>query len=216
LLAAVSEKDRRELLAVARRRGYARGEVLCRAGDVADSLHLVARGRLAVHVSLESGDTAMINLLGPGDYFGELALLNRSGRRTATITALQDAETLVLTSAAFRRLRSANPAFEQTLSALLGHRIDELSQRLVEAVYVGLDQRLQRRLLDLALDYAERPGQTTVRIPLTQAQLADLVGGTRPSVNQALQRLVDQGIVSVSRGRVDVLDTSRLRAVRDG
>lgn len=212
LLATLTEDERREVLGLARHRHFARNEVLCHAGDPADSLHLVARGRLSVRVSLDSGDTAMINVLGPGAYFGELALLSSTGRRTATITALEDAETLVIGTAAFHRLREQKQSFERTLSTLLGHRVDELSQRLLESMYVGLDRRLCRRLLELGVVYADGSDGGVVAVPFTQTQLADLVGGTRPSVNQALQRLVDQGVVSLSRGRVELLDVEKLRA----
>jgi CRP-like cAMP-binding protein len=210
LLAALPEDVRREFLGVARRRSFARNEVLCHAGDPADSLHLISSGRLAVRVSLASGDAAMINVLKPGDYFGELALLSSDGHRTATIAALEPAETLVVTASAFHRLCQAQPAVERTLTTLLGHRVDELSQRLLEAMYVGLDRRLYRRLVELCESYAT--GDGPVVIPLTQAQLADLTGGTRPTVNQVLQRLAEQGIVELSRGKAVVLDVARLRS----
>ena len=67
--------------------------MVCHAGDPADSLHLIAEGRLAVRVWMENGDSAMINVIGPGDYFGELALLRADERRTATVTALEAART---------------------------------------------------------------------------------------------------------------------------
>ena len=89
LLASLSEDEQREFVALARRRQFAKNEVVCHAGDPADSLHLVTSGRLSVRVSLPSGDTAMINVLRPGSYFGELALLREDNHRTATITALE-------------------------------------------------------------------------------------------------------------------------------
>ena len=210
LLASLSENERRDFLALGRRRCFDRQEVVCHAGDPADSLHLIFSGRLSVRVSLPSGDTAMINVLGSGSYFGELALLRNDGHRTATVTALEPAETFAVTASAFRRLCEARPTVERTLTALLASRIDELSQQLLEVMYVGLGRRLCRRLLDLSRVYGidEEP----IVIPLTQSQLADLTGGTRPTVNQALQKLVDQGIVLLSRGKVEVLDLRRLRA----
>ena len=185
LLASLDEAERREFLAVGRRRKFAKGDIVCHAGDPADSLHLVISGRLSVRVSLASGDAAMINVLTPGDYFGELALLRPDNHRTATIAALEPAETLAVTSAAFQRLCETRPAVERTLTTLLGNRVDELSQRLLESMYVGLDRRLYRRLDELSAAYAEGGGP--IVIPLTQAQLADLTGGTRPTVNQVLQ-----------------------------
>ena len=188
------------------------GEVVCHEGDLADSVHLVAEGRLSVRVSLPSGDAAMVNLLGPGDYFGELALLRKDGRRTATITAIEKSRTLVITETAFNRVCDAHPQMQRSLAALLADRIDKLSHRSLELMYLGLDRRVYRRLLELALSYRDDPTRSdvTVVVPFTQTQLADLTGGTRPSVNQALQRLVDERIVSLGRGRIEVHDLKAL------
>jgi CRP/FNR family transcriptional regulator, cyclic AMP receptor protein len=210
LLAGLPSQVRENFLGLARHRTFERHEIICHAGDPADSLHLVRGGRLAVQVALPSGAAAMINLLKPGDYWGELALLRPDGQRTATISALEPAETLVVTASAFRRLCESQPAVERTLVVMLANRVDELSQRLLEAMYVGLDRRLYQRLVDLSEAYATGAGAGVV--PLTQTQLADLTGGTRPSVNQILQGLSDEGIVELSRGKVVVLDVERLRA----
>lgn len=209
LLAALDDEERERVLRAARRRSYDRGEVLVREGEPSDSLHLVAAGRLAVRVSTPDGDNAMINLLGPGDYFGELSLLDgRPSVRSATIVALEPAETLSLSAGEFRELRAKHRAADHLLLALMARRIDELSARLLESTYDGLDQRVQRRLLELADLYGSDDGPVT--IPLTQEHLAELVGGTRPSVNQALQKLAAGGVVELGRGRVVVVDRNRL------
>jgi CRP-like cAMP-binding protein len=77
-------------------------------------------------------------------------------------------------------------------------------------MYESLDRRVYRRLVELSHAYGVTDGTAT--IPLSQAQLADLVGATRPSVNQVLQRLADRGLVALQRGRVDVLDVAALTA----
>jgi CRP/FNR family transcriptional regulator, cyclic AMP receptor protein len=212
LLSSMAEAQRDELLSVARSRSFAKGDIVCHEGDPADSLHLVAEGHFAVRVSLPSGDAAMVNHLGPGDSFGELALLRPDGRRTATVTALERARTLVITESAFRRLCEQHPAVHRSLSVLLADRVDGLSHDVLELLYVGLDRRVYRRLDRLARSYgsAARPGEGPVVVPLTQTQLAELTGGTRPSVNLALQRLVKDGVIALGRGRVEVLDTAAL------
>ncbi len=210
LLASLSDPERRQILAAARPRRFARGEIVFHEGDLADSLHLVSKGRLAVRSSTPNGDVATLNLLSPGSFFGELALLRdkRSRRRSATVVALEPAETLSLSSGTFQRLCETHPPVEQLLTSLLARRVEELSERLMEALYVGLDRRVYRRLLELSEVYGG--GQATVTIPLTQDHLADLVGGTRPSVNQVLQKLVAQNVVALSRGRIEVRDRAML------
>lgn len=209
LLGSLDDEERRRVLAAARRRGYGRGEVVVREGDPSDSLHLVASGRLGVRVSTSNGDNATLNILGPGDYFGELSLIDgRPAVRSATIVALEGSETLALSAAAFRDLRRRHPAAGEFLLTLMSRRVEELSVRLLEAMYDGLDQRVHRRLHELAALYGDGPGPITV--PLTQEHLAELVGGTRPSVNQVLQKLVARGVVELGRGRIVVLDRTWL------
>lgn len=208
LLRSLSDAERQEFLALGRRRRFARNEVVCHEGDPADALHLVLSGHLTIRVSLASGDVATINVLGPGSSFGELALLRADGARTATVAALEASETIAVPASAFEQLCRRRPEVQRMLSVILAERVDELSRRLLEMSYVSLDRRVHRRLVELAGSYGDGTGPATV--PLTQAQLADLTGGTRPTINQVLQRLVDQGIVEVGRGRIVVLDLARL------
>lgn len=212
LLAPLRAEDREAFLALARPRTFARNEVVCHEGDPADSLHLVERGHLAVHAGLSSGATATFTILSPGDYFGELALLREDRRRTATVTALEQSRTRSVSAAAFEGLVSRNPRVERVLTSLLADRVDALSRRLLETMYESLDRRVYRRLLELAQSYGGQSSeaQPGVTIPLSQAQLADLVGAARPSVNQVLRRLSDAGVVSLGRSRVDVLDLAGL------
>ncbi len=210
LLASLTDEQRQSVLTAARTRRYAKGDTVFHEGDPADSLHLVASGRLAVHTATTDGDTVTLNILSPGDFFGELSLL-RDGEeriRTATVAALEPVETLAVTANVFQDICEQHPGVDLLMSTLMARRIDELSRRLVEALYVGLDRRVYRRLLELAEIYA--PGAPTATIPLTQTNLADLVGGSRPSVNQVLQKLAARGTVSLGRGTIDVLDMGEL------
>ena len=210
LLSPLPADERERLLAQTRRGSYARGQVLVREGDPSDSLHLVQHGRLAVRVDTPAGETAMLNVLSPGGWFGELSLLGSDAPvRTATVVALEPATTLTLSTAAFTALRRQHPATGELLLGLLSRRIEELSSRLVEVMYDGLDRRVHRRLLDLVRTYGSG-SVGAVTIPLTQEQLAELVGGTRPSVNEVLQRLAREGVVELGRGRTVVLDPGEL------
>lgn len=210
LLASLEDDERRLVLAAARPRRYARGAVVVHEGEPAESLHLVASGRLAVRVTTPDGENATLNVLGPGDYFGELSLLDgRTPVRSASVVALEPAETRTLSATAFRELRRRHRAADQLLLVLLARRVEELSGRLVEAMYDALDRRVSRRLADLARVYDEGAGRA-VTVPLTQEHLAELVGGTRPSVNQVLQRLAAEGVVALGRGRITIVDPQAL------
>jgi CRP-like cAMP-binding protein len=208
LLASLRAEESEQFLALARPRAFARNEVVCHEGDPADSLHLVESGHLAVRGGLASGATATFTILSSGDYFGELALLREDRRRTATVIALESSRTLAVAGSAFDSLCSRNPRVERVLSALLADRVDALSRRLLETMYESLDRRIYGRLVELARSYGVSEGRAS--IPLSQAHVADLVGATRQSVNQVLQRLAGRNIVSLGRGRIEILDVATL------
>ena len=213
LLASLPPEATQRLLEGARRRTFHRREVLVHEGDVADSLHLVQSGRLAVQVSLPSGQVASLRIIKAGDHFGELALLDRPDpHRSATIIALEPSQTLSISSATFRRLRSEHPAVQDLLTQALAERVEELSRRLLETMYEGLDRRVYRQLVVLAEVYADPPSSNQVTIPLTQETLAEFVGGARPSVNVVLNKLADRGLVRIGRGRITILDRDGLAA----
>jgi len=209
-LASLDAGEQEAVLGAARRRSFTKGEIVFHAGDRSDSVHLIVSGHFSVVISTPDGDLATLNVLGSGDWFGELSMLGERepAPRSATIVSLDASETLVLTQPAFHRLCESHPRVERLVGGLMAARIRKLSADLLEARYVDLDQRLCRALLDLAELFGGRESGSTV--PLTQEQLADLVGGTRPSVNQVLQQLSREGIVQVARGRVTVLDEQAL------
>jgi CRP/FNR family transcriptional regulator, cyclic AMP receptor protein len=209
VLQSLPDSDAKLLLRAGKTNTYARHDVLVQEGDVADSFHIVLDGHAAVQVTTPSGENAIVNILGPDSHFGEVSLLGRSDpRRTASIVALEAVRTLSIPATVFRDLRERNPRLEQLVTTILARRVDELSAQLVEAMYDSLERRVVRRLSALAVTYAS--SSATVTIPLTQDELSQLVGGARPSVNQVLRRLVEDGLLTVGRGRITVNDTSRL------
>ncbi len=212
LLSSLSADERAQVLAAATARQFARGDVVVHEGEPGESLHLVRSGRLAVRVSTPAGDSATLSVLSPGDAFGELALLGGRHLRTATVVALEASETLALSRAAFDSLRRAHPAIERVLEQALARRVEVLSQALLEALYVPVDQRVVRRLVDLAATYGgEVAAGSPVVIPITQDDLAGMAGTTRPTTNQVLQRLADEGVLGLGRGRIELRDLPALR-----
>ena len=211
LLASLDADERAVVIAAARQHTFRKGEVVFHEGDPADAMHLVAAGHLAVQVATPDGERVTLNVLSPGDSVGELSLVRRGAPdlRSATVVALDAAETRVLGMGVFQELCQSHPGVQDLVVAALADRVRDLSGRLLEQMYVGLDRRLYRRLLDLAEVYAN--GTASAVVPLTQEQLADLVGGTRPTVNQVLQRLQAQQVIELGRGRLTVLDVAALR-----
>jgi CRP/FNR family cyclic AMP-dependent transcriptional regulator len=209
MLRGLTAEDRQRVLQAARRRRFVRGEVLFHEGDPGDSLHLLAKGRVAVRVTTPLGDVATLTVLGSGAVFGELALVMPGSRRTATVVALETAETLSLRREQFEALRREHPTIDRVLIDLLAATVTRLSERLTEALFVPVDRRLLRRLADLAQEYGQ--GQPGTVIPLTQQDLAEMAGTTRPTANRVLHDAEQAGLISVGRTRITLVDPAGLQ-----
>ena len=112
--------------------------------------------------------------------------------------------TQVLSAAAFAGVCDRHPGVERWLTGVLAERVRDLSHRVRDLMLVAVEERVRSCLRDLAGRFADVAGPHPV-VPLTQDQLAEFVGASRPTVNQALQSLVAQGVVRVDRGRLTVL-----------
>ncbi len=210
LLDGVPEDDVQQLLSIARRRKFARGEVVFHEHDPADTLHLIDKGRFAVRVATPLGDTAILAVLGPGQMFGELALLgDDEERRSATVAALEASETRSVHRIDFERLRERNPGTSNVIVAILSGQMRRLSRHLVEALYVSAEKRVLRRLLEVAEIYGDEEGGE-VMVPLTQEDLAGLAGTSRATVNRVLRDEEARGTVKLGRGRTTVIDVETL------
>lgn len=207
LLADVPPEDVRELLTIARRRTFSRGEVVFHRGDPGDSLQLIVNGRFAVRITTPLGDTALIAVHGPGDAFGELALVSDAAVRSATVSALEAAETRSVYRDDFARLQRRYPAVNSILVHLLAEQLRRANERIVEAHYVDADTRVRRRLLDLSRVYGHGG---TATVPLTQEALAEMAGTSRATVNRVLREEQRSGTLERRRGQTLILDETEL------
>ena len=208
LLAGVPGDDVQRLLQIARRRTFRRGEVVFHMGDPADTLHLVVSGRFAVRVQTALADVAVLTILGPGDLFGELALLESDGRRSATVEAIEAGETRAIRRPDFEALRDRHPSVTDVVTAILAEQVRRLTGNLLEALYLPADRRIRRRVAELADAYAPDGGEVT--IPLRQEDLAGLAGTSRATVNRVLREEEARGTVRLARGRTTVLNREGL------
>ena len=209
LLASLPEPERSRVLDACRPCHVARGETLFSEGQPGDSLHVVEQGRLAVEVRTETGEAVMLDIVGPGGVVGEVALVLPGARRTATVRALDDVTTRMLTSEAFAQLCREHPSVAVAASQMLAERVERLSHHLVEALHVSVDRRVARRIWALAAMHGGPVAGT--ELPLTQQDMADLAGATRPTVNQSLKKLESQGAIALFRGGLRITDADLLR-----
>jgi CRP-like cAMP-binding protein len=207
LFEGAADEDVQRVLTVARRRSFARGEVVFHRDDPGDSLHLINQGRFAVKIISPLGDTVTVAVRGPGDSFGEMALVSTTARRAATVIALENAETMAVYKDDFNELRSRHRSVNDLLLAFLTGEVRMLNERLMEALYIPVERRVLRRLAELS-DGGE--GNGPVEIPLTQEELAELAGANRATVNRVLREEQKRGLVRLERGRTVVLDREQI------
>lgn len=200
--------DRQELVAASRRRTFGRNEVLFHEGDPGDTLHLVVKGYLAIRASTELGDVVTLAVLGPGEAFGELALLSDDATRTASAVALDAVETRSWHRIQVQDLRDRSPDVDRFLIEVLSEQVRRLSGRLVEALHLPAELRVLRRLSGLVDLYD--PSSDEVVVPVTQEDLASLAGTTRPTANRVLKDAEAAGLLALSRGRIAVVDRAGL------
>jgi CRP-like cAMP-binding protein len=204
LLDSLADDDRRTVLAAARRRRFTRGEVVFHDGDPGDTLHLIVKGHYAIRITTPLGDVATVRVLGPGEHFGELAVLE-PGPRRGSVVSLEAGETMSLHRDDFALLRETMPVLDQVLTTALVLEVRRQASALVDALYVPVERRVWRRLAELVDLYGTDP---PIVVPLTQDDLAQLAGTTRPTTNRVLRAGEEQGVVGLARGRIEVHDVA--------
>jgi CRP-like cAMP-binding protein len=201
--------DVRRFLAMARRRTFERDQTVFHQGDAADAVHLITKGRFALRVLSSLGQSAMLAVRGPGETFGEFALLESEARRTVTVAALEAGETLSVGGDAYRALLDEYPELKDVLVALLAERLRYSDERILAAHFLDADARVRWALLQLVPIYGD--GHHVI-VPLTQESLAELAGTARGTVNRVLREEQERGVVTLERARVRILDPDSLAA----
>lgn len=123
LLEELSPVEKREFIAACTPRRFRRRDIVCHEGDPGDCVHLILSGRYVVRITTPLGNSATLTILGPGEMFGEQALLSPEARRTATIVAVTDGETLTLNRTQLERLRREHPQVERFLTTSLAAQV---------------------------------------------------------------------------------------------
>src|SRR3954452_15954719 len=210
LLEHVPDEDVRLLLTVARRRTFGRGEVVFHRGDPADSMHLISSGFFAIRMATPVGETLTTAILGPGENFGEMALVGTVPSRSATVESLEASETFAVYHTDFEELRRQHPSVDRILVAFLVGEVRRLNERLLESFYVPAEKRVLRRLVELLEIYGSADGDGTA-LPLTQEDLATFAGTSRATVNHVLREEEKRGTVELRRGRTVIFDLEALQ-----
>ena len=198
------------LAAALRIRRFRKGETVFHQGDPGDALFIMASGSVKVVLPSDEGaEPAIVAILGAGEFFGELAILD-GAPHSATIVAIEPTETLVLHRDAFLALIDSQAELRRALLASLAAEIRRLTGHVEDLHFLDLPGRLASRIVRLAASAGATSGEARIAWPYTQSELAGMIGGSRQSVNRLLADLADEGLVRIERDVLVVSDLDRL------
>lgn len=181
------------------------GHILFFQDDPGDALYLIEKGSVEISVISANGKKLSLNVMRPGDIFGEIAVLD-GGARTATATVLEQASFLSISRAELMRIMLDHPEVAVELVAMLCNRLRWVSQLVEDLGLLEIQERLASRLMILDRTFSDYRG----KLPLSQSELADFLGATRESINKALRGWQDEGLINLSRGCIHILDRGGL------
>lgn len=176
-------------------------------GDTGAQLYVVIEGELKALTTSADGDDVVFGVMGPGEVFGEVALLSESPR-SATVQALQPCELLVLDRRDFLAFLRKNPEIAERMLGVLAERLRRASEFVEDIQFLNLPVRLAKKFTSLADRYGETDpgGAVKIDLKLSQEEWGDLVGATRESVNKQLRSWTEQGWVRVEAGYITLLE----------
>jgi CRP/FNR family transcriptional regulator, cyclic AMP receptor protein len=202
------ELDRFSRVAVPR--SFPKGTRVFHEGDHSDACYIIRGGSFRVTREHPDGRAITLANLGPGDIFGELAMLDGEAR-SASVEALSDCELLALPASDVRALLASSAEITVKLVIALTRRLREANERISRQSFQTVPSRVAGVLSQLIAEETPSDGRDGVTIRMTQADLAQLAGTSRESVSRFLAVLDRAGVVRVGRGRVTVLEPRRLR-----
>lgn len=211
LFARADDSTLAQCAATLRVRRFRKAETIFHQGDPGDSLYIIESGAVKIVLpSPEGEEAAIIATLGPGDFFGELALLDGSPH-SATVVAIEPTEILVLRRDAFEQLIDTDRSLRMALLAGLAGELRRLTGHVEELHFLDLPGRLASRLVRLAREQSPgATGEVTLPWPYTQSDLAAMIGGTRQTVNRLLADFAEQQLILQEKDVLIIPDLERL------
>ena len=211
LLAALTDSDRQALARSASRRRYRRGDIIFQKDDPGHSLFIVARGSVRIYVPSTQGADLTLAVLGPGHFFGDLSLLD--GRpRSASAAALGDTNVVILERSDFVAVIRTRPAAVMSVLAVVVRRLRDTDEMASDLAFLDVGGRLAKKLLELAATNGVKSQDgVLLDMPITQEELANMIGVTRESVNRNLSLFRRIGLVAKEGRRFVLRDPAGLR-----
>lgn len=191
-------------------RAYPAGALIYTPHQPIETLFILKKGRIRIFRVSPDGRALTTAIIEPGTIFGEMVIVGQQ-MHDSFAEALDDVVTCVMSKADVRRLLLGDQRIASRISETLGRRLAELETRLSDAVFKSVPERIATTLITLTEGQAARSIGRGVQVKLTHEQLAALAGTSRETTTKVLGEFADAGFISLGRGRITILDPSRLR-----
>ncbi len=207
LFSQLSPADLQRVEEVARERAYPKNSVILFEDDPGDSLFVVKQGQVKVVLIGEDGREVILSVLGEGQFFGEMALLDDEPR-SAHVIAMEDSTLVVLRREDFQGILLQSPALALALLRELTRRLRRADEKVGSLVLLDVNGRVARLLLDMA----EEEGGDRITRRLTHHTIAQMIGSSRETVSRTMRELTDKGFIDVTRKDILLRDRAGLEA----
>jgi len=199
--------DLQRVVEVARERSYPKNSVILFEDDPGDALYVVAEGQVKVVLIGEDGREVILSVMGAGEFFGEMALIDDEPR-SAHVIAMEDSTLVVLRREDFQPILAQTPVIALALLKELSRRLRRVDEKVGSLVLLDVNGRVAQLLLELA----DEAGGERIRRRLTHHTIAQMIGSSRETVSRTMRDLVDKGLIAVSRKDILIQDRAALEA----
>jgi CRP/FNR family transcriptional regulator, cyclic AMP receptor protein len=207
LFSQLGSTELQRVVDLARERAYPKNSVILFEDDPGDALYVVADGQVKVVLIGEDGREVILSVLGEGEFFGEMALIDDEPR-SAHVIAMEDSTLLVLRREDFHGILLQTPGIALALLKELSRRLRRVDEKVGSLVLLDVNGRVARLLLELA----DEEGGERITRRLTHHTIAQMIGSSRETVSRTMRDLVDRGFIHVSRKDIEIKDRSALEA----
>lgn len=198
----LSEAELDLLRSLAAEKHYPKNAVVLTEGETGDSLYMIQSGKVKVFIGDEEGREIILKILGPGDFFGEMSMIDKQPR-SASITTTESSVFLVLTHNAFEKCIEKIPRIASMVMRVLSQRVREADRKIGTLAMMDVYGRVASTLLELAVN---DNGKMIVSEKLSQQDLANMVGASREMVNRILKDLAERGFISVESKSITIIN----------
>jgi len=207
LFSQLAPSDLERVSEISRERAYPRNSVILFEDDPGDALYVVAQGQVKVVLIGEDGREVILSVMGEGEFFGEMALVDDEPR-SAHVIAMEDSTLLVLRREDFQGILKQTPGIALALLRELSRRLRRVDEKVGSLVLLDVNGRVAQLLLELA----DEAGSERITRRLTHHTIAQMIGSSRETVSRTMRELVDKGYIEVSRREIVIRDRTALEA----